>query len=84
MAVPGRVENDIIETETLFHRTSDRLVATGAEPPRARSSGWHRRPRSSRGPVMGVLVGLGLGVGLLLSGPRSRAAHPEDAAAGAG
>src|SRR4051794_39807483 len=34
VAVPGRVENDIIETEALFHRTGDRLVRSGGMPSR--------------------------------------------------
>ena len=37
VAVPGRVENDIIETETVFERTGGELVATGGMPPRPAS-----------------------------------------------
>ena len=37
VAVPGRVENDIIETEPLFHRTSDRLVRAAGMPSRLES-----------------------------------------------
>src|SRR4051812_1490428 len=37
VAVPGRVENDIIETETVFERTGGELVATGGMPPRLSS-----------------------------------------------
>lgn len=33
-AVPGRVENEIIETETVFERSRGELVATGGMPPR--------------------------------------------------
>jgi pilus assembly protein CpaF len=35
VAVPGRVENDVIETESIFQRTNDRLVRTQGMPPRA-------------------------------------------------
>ena len=34
VAVPGRVENDVIETESIFQRTGDRLVRTQGMPPR--------------------------------------------------
>lgn len=34
VAVHGRVENDIIETETVFHRAGQDLVASGGMPPR--------------------------------------------------
>ena len=34
VAVPGRVEGDVIETETLFERRDGRLVCTGGRPPR--------------------------------------------------
>lgn len=34
VAVPGRVENDVIETEPLFVRSHDRLVRTQGMPPR--------------------------------------------------
>ncbi len=34
VAVPGRVENDVIETATVFERTGGELVATGGMPPR--------------------------------------------------
>jgi pilus assembly protein CpaF len=34
VAVPGRVENDIIEIEPLFHRTGERLVRTAGMPGR--------------------------------------------------
>ena len=34
VAVPGRVEGDVIETETLFERRDGRLVAAGGRPPR--------------------------------------------------
>jgi pilus assembly protein CpaF len=34
VAVPGRVENDVIETETVFERVRGELVATGGMPPR--------------------------------------------------
>ena len=37
VAVPGRVENDIIETEPLFHRTGDRLVRAAGMPSRLES-----------------------------------------------
>ena len=37
VAVPGRVENDIIETEPLFHRTGDRLVRAAGMPNRLES-----------------------------------------------
>src|SRR6187200_1912265 len=37
VAVPGRVENDIIETEPLFHRTCDRLVRAAGMPSRLES-----------------------------------------------
>jgi pilus assembly protein CpaF len=37
VAVPGRVENDIIETETVFERTRGELLATGGMPPRLAS-----------------------------------------------
>jgi pilus assembly protein CpaF len=37
VAVPGRVENDIIETEPLFHRTRDRLVRAAGMPSRLES-----------------------------------------------
>ena len=37
VAVPGRVENDIIETEPLFHRTRDRLVRAAGVPSRLES-----------------------------------------------
>ena len=37
VAVPGRVENDVIETETVFERTGGELVATGGMPPRPAS-----------------------------------------------
>ena len=35
VAVPGRVENDVIETESIFQRTGDRLVRTQGMPPRS-------------------------------------------------
>jgi pilus assembly protein CpaF len=34
VAVPGRVENDVIETESVFARSGDRLVHTSGMPPR--------------------------------------------------
>jgi pilus assembly protein CpaF len=34
VAVPGRTENDVIETEPLFVRRADRLVRTAGMPPR--------------------------------------------------
>jgi pilus assembly protein CpaF len=34
VAVPGRVENDVIETETVFDRIGGELVVTGGMPPR--------------------------------------------------
>ena len=34
VAVPGRVENDVIETEPLFVRRHDELVRTQGMPPR--------------------------------------------------
>jgi pilus assembly protein CpaF len=34
VAVPGRVENDVIETEPVFERAGTELVATGGMPPR--------------------------------------------------
>jgi pilus assembly protein CpaF len=34
VAVPGRVENDVIETEALFVRRGDELVRTQGMPPR--------------------------------------------------
>ena len=34
VAVPGRVEGDVIETETLFERRGGRLVCAGGRPPR--------------------------------------------------
>ncbi len=34
VAVPGRVENDVIETEPLFIRSGERLVRTQGMPPR--------------------------------------------------
>ena len=34
VSVPGRVENDVIETETVFERAAGDLVATGGMPPR--------------------------------------------------
>ncbi|MGI8900498.1 MAG: hypothetical protein ACR2HA_06155 [Nocardioides sp.] len=34
VAVPGRVENDVIETEALFVRRDDRLRRTSGMPPR--------------------------------------------------
>lgn len=34
VAVPGRVEGDVIETETIFERRDGRLVGTGGRPPR--------------------------------------------------
>ncbi|RYP82637.1 CpaF family protein [Nocardioides guangzhouensis] len=37
VAVPGRVENDVIETETLFGRDGGDLVHRGGLPPRAES-----------------------------------------------
>ena len=37
VAVPGRVENDMIETETVFERAGGELVATGGMPPRLAS-----------------------------------------------
>jgi pilus assembly protein CpaF len=33
VAVPGRVENDTIETDSIFVRESDRLVRTHGMPP---------------------------------------------------
>ena len=85
--VPGRVENDVIETEPIFERTGGELRA------RRRAC----RPRLERferlgidvhqilrgRPLMGALVGLGVGVGLLLvwsafalpRTPRARAAR---------
>ncbi len=35
VAVPGRVENDVIEVEPVFERTAGRLTWTGGLPPRA-------------------------------------------------
>jgi pilus assembly protein CpaF len=34
VGVPGRVENDVIETETIFQRTGNELRRTGGVPPR--------------------------------------------------
>jgi pilus assembly protein CpaF len=34
VAVPGRVENDVIETEPIFHQDGDRLVRSQGMPPR--------------------------------------------------
>jgi len=34
VGVPGRVENDVIETESLFLRRGDELVRTQGMPPR--------------------------------------------------
>ena len=34
VAVPGRVENDVIETESIFERTEDTLVRGNGMPPR--------------------------------------------------
>jgi pilus assembly protein CpaF len=34
VSVPVRVENDVIETETVFERVGDELVAAGGMPPR--------------------------------------------------
>ena len=48
VGVPGRVENDVIETEPIFERTTGELRRTGGMPPRLeRSSGRHRRPPAS-------------------------------------
>jgi pilus assembly protein CpaF len=35
VAVPGRAENDVIETEAVFARKGDRLVRATGMPPRA-------------------------------------------------
>ena len=35
LAVPGRVEADVIETEAVFHHVDGRLVASGGRPPHA-------------------------------------------------
>ncbi len=35
VAVPGRVEGDVIETETVFARRGGQLVHTGGRPPHA-------------------------------------------------
>ena len=69
VAVPGRVEQDIIETEPLFVRRGERLTracgdAEQARGVRARGHGHSRAVESRR--LMGALVGLGVGVGLLL------------------
>lgn len=34
VGVPGRVESDVIETESIFERRSDQLVHVGGRPPR--------------------------------------------------
>ena len=69
-ACPGRVENDVIETEPIFVRRGGELRRTGGLPPRLeqferRGIDVHRiLGREWR--LMGALVGLGVGVGLLL------------------
>ena len=64
VGVPGRVENDVIETEPIFERRA-RRAAPGqrdAAAPRALRAGRHRRaPDPDRGALMGALVGLGVG-----------------------
>ena len=75
VAVPGRVENDVIETEPIFVRDGIELRRTGGMPPRVEHferlgidvheilTGPRRVPGER---LMGALVGLGVGVGLLL------------------
>ncbi len=56
VAVPGRVENDVIETEPIFVRSGDRLVRTAGHAPAcgALRPGRHRRPvPAERRPVSG-------------------------------
>ncbi len=69
VAVPGRVENDVIETETIFERRGSELRHTGGMP--ARLDRFERvgidLPAPARGRrLMGAVVGLGVGIGLML------------------
>jgi pilus assembly protein CpaF len=41
VAVPGRVENDVIETASVFHRSGADLVVGGGMPPRLESYTRH-------------------------------------------
>ena len=69
VAVPGRVEADVIETEAIFEHVR-RRAAPGprdAAAARALRPARHRRPPAAGGcSLMGALVGLGVGIGLLL------------------
>ena len=74
VAVPGRVENDIVETEPVFVRQGGDLVHTGGMPTRLDTFeragiDVHRLLRGRR--LMGAVLGLLLGVGLLLIWSRS-------------
>jgi pilus assembly protein CpaF len=55
VAVPGRVENDVIETATVFERTHGELVATGGMPPRLAS--FERRGIDVHGILAGHYAG---------------------------
>ena len=69
VAVPGRVENDIVETEPVFVRQGRRPGPHRRDAHAAghlRASRRRRPPPPARGRLMGAVLGLLLGVGLLL------------------
>ena len=88
VGVPGRVENDVIETEPIFER-GDGRAASGQRACRRALERFERvgidvHRAAERGALMGAVVGLGVGVGLLLVWsafclPRARVAGPTAA-----
>ena len=67
VGVPGRVENDVIETETLFSRDGGELAtAAGCRPGSSASPASASTSARSWAADMGVLLGLAFGLGLLL------------------
>jgi hypothetical protein len=69
VAVPGRVENDIIEDRDDLRASRRGAAQDERDPatPRALRTGRYRRARSpGRECLMGAILGLGVGIGLML------------------